>query len=889
MAKGKKGGNKPKSRIQRKAGKTPESILIQQVVVKPNKRATQDIGNWRQALKSAESDNPRRTLLYDLYEDILLDGTLPTLIEKRIDAITNAHLVFKDNNQKEVEEVQKLVGKSWFEEMLTEIMNSKFWGHTLLEFTFGDQIKLDLIPRKNVDPRKGLVLKNQTDTTGIEYRIPTYNPYILEVGKPRDLGILLRVAQYVIYKRGDFGDWAQFAELFGMPFRTGKYDDFDENGREQLEKTLDEAGSAAWAVIPKSTELDTVANNSNSTGETFERLKNACDKEITISILGQTMTTHATSGSGYAQGKIHQDVEGEKHKTDKKFVARILNEKLTPILELAGFPVKDGEWSFEEEDGRTIKEKVQTATMLRKAGTPVSDDYMYEITNIPKPDNYDELKKAQQQKETPAEPPKLDPPQPKPNKQKEKEEEKGIKNFYNMLRNFFVSAPNRRGQLVSLVNKLYELKASEGELVPTWTDDIIKILENLRNGKLKPEELHQELMKQTADELLKAAQTGFNRNLQGINFDTPDHNYIAQLRSNLFNFAGAKSYQHLKSLNDLLFDEKGKMVPFYIFRDKVEEYRSAAMKVEKRYNESWLKSEYNNAMAQAQAARRWKDFEEDADIFPNLEYRTAGDAQVRYSHQKLNKIILPINHEFWDKYYPPNDWGCRCRTRPTDADVTPDDEIKGITLEGTFKNNVGKTGYIFPEKHPYYKTNEANKKAILERVSEFGRMENAANNLKVYNAYDTDKYERVDFNQESGGFIVKEKGWQDANEMATAKLLSSLGERIVLLKARNKANLKTPDASINETKFDFKALEKCTQNAVYQNIRRGKTQARHVVLHLSEINQQALINGTLQAVRMDKDGEIQGVMMLYKSKRLFVHRSEMKEDLLTDIIKRAFH
>lgn len=880
---------------KRKAGETPEKILVQQVVIKPNKRSSQDIGSWRAALKSAESDNPRRTNLYDLYEDILLDGTLSSVIEKRIEAITNSHLVFRDSNKQEIEEVQNLVSKSWFEEMLTEVMNAKFWGHSLLEFTFGENITCDLISRKNVNPRKGIVMINQTDSNGADYRLPEFEPYILEIGKARDLGLLLKTAQYVIYKRGNFGDWAQFAELFGMPFRTGKYEDFDEEGRAQLERTLEEAGSAAWAVIPKSTEMDFTANNSNADGQIYSNLKGACDEEIAISVLGQTMTTRDTKGSGYAQGKIHQDVEKAKHQADKRFVARILNEKLTSLLETAGFPVKDGSWTFEEEDGRTIKEKVETIKAVREMGTPVSDDLVYEITNIPKPDNYDELKKLQQKApEDPAQP-KQDPPKPptpKPNtkKKKETEDEKGIKNFYNALKSFFVPASNNRGQLTSTVNKLYSLQnISEGEMIPTWTDDITKILEKLRNGKLKPEELNKKMIMQTVVELTKGAKKGFKQDLNSIDFDTPDYNFLTQIKTNLFNFAGAKSYQHLTDLNNLLLDEKGKVIPFYKFRDKVEDYRSNAMKVEKRYNERWLKSEYNNAIAQGQAARRWKDFEEDADIFPNLEYRTAGDDQVRYTHERLNKIILPLNHEFWDKYYPPNDWGCRCRARPTDAEPTEESKVKKITVEGTFNNNVGKTGYMFPEKHPYYKTNEANKKAILERVSEFGRMENATNNLKVYNAYDLEKYDQIDFNQESGGFIVSEKGWQDANEMDTAKFLMNLGERIVLLKARNKALLKTADATINETKFDFKGLAKCTQNAVYQNLRRGKMQARHIVLHLSDLDQKALTNGLLQAIRMDKAGEIQGVMMLYKKQKAFVHRSEVREDLLTDIIKRAFH
>ena len=36
---------------------------------------------------------------------------------------------------------------------------------------------------------------------------------------------------------------------------------------------------------------------------------------------------------------------------------------------------------------------------------------------------------------------------------------------------------------------------------------------------------------------------------------------------------------------------------------------------------------------------------------------------MRASHAKLNKIILPVEHSFWDTYMPPNDWNCRCNVR----------------------------------------------------------------------------------------------------------------------------------------------------------------------------------------------------------------------------------
>ncbi|WP_334096083.1 phage minor head protein [Helicobacter typhlonius] len=42
-------------------------------------------------------------------------------------------------------------------------------------------------------------------------------------------------------------------------------------------------------------------------------------------------------------------------------------------------------------------------------------------------------------------------------------------------------------------------------------------------------------------------------------------------------------------------------------------------------------------------------------------YVTMQDSKVRALHAKLHNIILPRKHPFWDRYYPPNDFGCRCR------------------------------------------------------------------------------------------------------------------------------------------------------------------------------------------------------------------------------------
>ncbi|MDD6471780.1 MAG: phage minor head protein, partial [Bacteroidales bacterium] len=44
----------------------------------------------------------------------------------------------------------------------------------------------------------------------------------------------------------------------------------------------------------------------------------------------------------------------------------------------------------------------------------------------------------------------------------------------------------------------------------------------------------------------------------------------------------------------------------------------------------------------------------------NLQYRTVRDSHVRPEHAALDGVTLPPSDPFWETYYPPNGWNCRC-------------------------------------------------------------------------------------------------------------------------------------------------------------------------------------------------------------------------------------
>ena len=79
---------KKKTATTNTGAKSKEQLVIHQIVVKAPQRKVYDVGNWRTALSSA--DNGRTKQLYDLLDDIMIDGVLSDAVQKRIDAVTNS-------------------------------------------------------------------------------------------------------------------------------------------------------------------------------------------------------------------------------------------------------------------------------------------------------------------------------------------------------------------------------------------------------------------------------------------------------------------------------------------------------------------------------------------------------------------------------------------------------------------------------------------------------------------------------------------------------------------------------------------------------------------------------------------------------------------------------
>lgn len=198
------------------------------------------------------------------------------------------------------------------------------------------------------------------------------------------------------------------------------------------------------------------------------------------------------------------------------------------------------------------------------------------------------------------------------------------------------------------------------------------------------------------------------------------------LKNDVFVFSGFKTYQELKEAAALLLDEKGLVKSFDRF------YRDISA-IKEDYNKHWLKAEYIFAQSSSEMAAKWKDFEADGDRY-DLQYRTAYDNRVRPEHKVLHGITLPASDPFWDEFFPPNGWRCRCTVVQVRKGKYPESDSNtaiqqgreatyqagknGVNKAAIFRYNPGKQQVIFPPHHPYYEVSESLRKKITDKIKQ---------------------------------------------------------------------------------------------------------------------------------------------------------------------------
>ena len=331
-------------------------------------RISQDIGKWRTALTAAENiNNPQRYWLLQTYNDVILDAHTSACIQQRKNLTLSRNFCVINKDESENEQLTEMLENQWFRDFLDLSLDSMFWGYSLIQFDslVNDNFnEVNLVPRQFVKPEFGIVTKNWGDTVGIPFKEAPYNEFCIGVGKPRDLGILTKVAPLVIWKKNALSAWAQHQEIFGSPIRIGKTSSRDKKTTDNMDNMLKNMGVAAWGRFDTSDIIELIESNKSDAYMVFDMMIERCNSEISKLILGQTGTTAEKSFVGSAE--VHERILKSYGENDEHFIENVLNYQLIPMLEGLGIKFNGAKIETEDDDELGLVERSKIDLELLK-------------------------------------------------------------------------------------------------------------------------------------------------------------------------------------------------------------------------------------------------------------------------------------------------------------------------------------------------------------------------------------------------------------------------------------------------------------------------------------------------------------------------------------------
>ncbi|GJD93372.1 DUF935 domain-containing protein [Methylobacterium iners] len=229
-------------------------------------------------------------------------------------------------------------------------------------------------------------------------------PSIL-TGLPLRSGLARPVAWSFIVQSFTLQDWSAFAEIYGIPFRVGKYNAGASDGdKRTLLHAVRSIASDAAAIIPAGMEIDFHAVQGSHGEAVFGELLSYLDRQVSKVVLGQTMTSD--EGSSLGQAKIHNEVRIDIKRADGQQTAGTVNRDLIPWFVAFNFGPQDvyPQVDFPVAEPEDIKAITDGVAKLVPLGLRVSQRQMREKLALSEPEDGEELLKPEAVPPTPPAP-----------------------------------------------------------------------------------------------------------------------------------------------------------------------------------------------------------------------------------------------------------------------------------------------------------------------------------------------------------------------------------------------------------------------------------------------------------------------------------------------------
>lgn len=361
--------------------------VVSQIVKREITRSNQNIKKWRTATIQAESIiNPNRAELLTIYKDVVLDAHLTSLMNTIKLKIQSGECYICNPDGTENDELSDRFRDQWFRQYLGYFADAIFYGHSLIQLG-GIQndvfVDLELVPRENVVPELGIVKSESWAyaTDGTDFRAEPWSDWLIEIGQKNDLGLLHKATPLVLWKKGVLGAWSQYAELFGMPLRIGKTDILNPTNRANMEKMLENMGSASYGVFNSDDMIEFIEQTQSDAFNVYDKLIDRVNSELSKLILGQTGTTDEKSFTGSAN--VHAEILGDYISAIKQQITDHVHAVIIPKMKAFGMlPNTKIFFKWDNDEQISIDEHFNITKELLKYYN-VSPEWIAETFNVP--------------------------------------------------------------------------------------------------------------------------------------------------------------------------------------------------------------------------------------------------------------------------------------------------------------------------------------------------------------------------------------------------------------------------------------------------------------------------------------------------------------------------
>lgn len=213
-------------------------------------------------------------------------------------------------------------------------------------------------------------------------------------GTPYGLGLGTRLFWLVFFKRRDVTFWLTFVDKFGSPTAVGKYPVGTPPGEQtKLLSALSAIAQDTGVIIPEGMLIELLEAQRSGSTDAYEKLAKYMDDQMSVCILGETMTTSSRSsalGQG-GQANAQNEVRLELVRADSDLLSGTLNKTLLTWITEFNVPgaTPPTLWRNAEEakdlEAQATRDNIIYGMGFRPSLKYINDTYGGEWTDAPKP------------------------------------------------------------------------------------------------------------------------------------------------------------------------------------------------------------------------------------------------------------------------------------------------------------------------------------------------------------------------------------------------------------------------------------------------------------------------------------------------------------------------